>query len=479
MSTDISDLVDNSDATGVAAAVRAGEVTPVELVENAISRYEERNDSLNAIVATCFEDALANAAEIDTSLPFAGVPFVVKDLGASIAGLPHTRGSRLWADDIAEEDSELVRRYRAAGFVPVGVTNAPELGRSPSTEPVLHGPCRNPYDTSRSPGGSSGGTAAAIAAGIVPIGHGNDGGGSIRIPASACGLVGLKPSRARTTSAPSLSLMSYPMGVNHVLSRSVRDTAAVLDLSAGPVPGDPYVILQPERPWLESAERPPERLRVAVATETRDGEAFHPECAQASRSAADLLDELGHEVTEASPDYPLDAMAEVMRTLMGVPLAVFVNQRLRELGRELRDDDLEPFTRMMYDAAGTVSGEQVLVALEYVEQISHTIGGFFEDFDILVTPTLREPSPPLGLLDTTDIDAMINNAGIYASLTSPFNTTGQPAISLPLATGSDGMPIGVQLVAAFGREDLLVSVAAQIEQAQPWSITPAVPDQRS
>lgn len=472
MTGDAAKLMDTLDATGVAEGVKSGRVSAVELMEETIRRMEERNPALNAIVADRAEAALADAAAVDTSLPFAGVPFVVKDLGATVGGLPATRGSRLWADYVAPDDSELVKRYKAAGFVVLGTTNTPEMGKNASTEPLLYGPTRNPYDLDRSPGGSSGGTGAAVAAGIVPIGHGNDGGGSIRIPSSACGLVGLKPSRGRTTSNPALSLMSYPMGIGHVLTRSVRDTAAVLDLTAGPMQGDPYQIAAVGTPWLDQVGAPPGRLRVAVSTDSRQGGPVHPDCVAAVESTAALLAELGHEVEEKEPDYPLEAFTYVMRTIMGVATAVSVNARLAELDRPLRDDDLEPFTRLMYDWASEVSGEEVMIAMDQVEVASLHLGAFFADYDLLLTATLPEPAPVLGYLDTSDPAAMVARAGTFSSLTSPFNTTGQPAISLPLAHDSTGVPIGVQLVANYGREDQLIAVASQVEQARPWSIQP-------
>ena len=471
---DLDDVLDGRDATAVAAAVRAGDATAREVVAAAIGRAEQRNPTLNAFVSTRFDDALADAEAVDPSLPFAGVPFVVKDLGAEVEGLPHTRGSRLFLDDVATADSELVARYRRAGFVILGTTNAPEMGKNASTEPLVHGPTRNPYGLGHSTGGSSGGTAAAIAAGIVPIGHGNDGGGSIRIPAAACGLFGLKPSRGRVTSYPGASLLSYPMGIDHVLTRSVRDSAAVLDCTAGPMPGDPYQIVEPARPWLAEVGADPGRLRIGMLVR-RDGYETHPECAAATEAVAATLGSLGHEVVEAGPDFPAEAMLTVMRTLMGVPLAVKVDRRLAELGRELRDDDLEPFTRVMYDSAGSVSGNEIIQAMELVEEIARTIGAFFVDHDLLLTPTLPQPTPPLGHLDTTDIDAMIQRAGTYSSFTSPFNTTGQPAVSLPLAADAAGRPIGVQMVAAYGREDRLLSVSSQLEVASPWSTEPVWP----
>ena len=472
-------LLDSADATEVARAIRDGEVSARDMTDAAIGRIEDRNPTLNAVISTRFDEARTEADRVDaegvdpSGQPFAGVPFVIKDLGAAIAGLPHTRGSRLWMDDVATEDTELVRRYRAAGFVVLGTTNSPELGKNASTEPVLHGATHNPHDLDRSPGGSSGGTAAAIAGGMVPIGHGNDGGGSIRIPASACGLVGLKPSRARTTAAPERSLLSYPMGINHVLTRSVRDTAHVLDLTAGPVLGDPFVIPPPDRPWLEEvadgARGEVEPLVVGMNLENRDGDAVDPQCAAATEAAARTLEDLGHRVVEAGPTFPLDKMLEVMMTGMGVPLAINVNRRLAELGRPLADDDLEPFTRLMYESATEVTGERALTAMQLVEEIGQEVGAFWGDHDVYLSPTIQVPAPPLGLLDTTDIDSIYAHASKYAAQTSVFNTTGQPAISLPLAHDDGGVPIGVQFVGAFGREDLLIRLAAQIEAATPWS----------
>lgn len=472
MTHDAASLLDNLDATGVAQHVHSGEVRPVELVEECVRRMHERNPALNAIVADRAEQALGEAQRLDPTLPFAGVPFVVKDLGAEVGGLPSTRGSRLWADYVAPQDSELVRRYKAAGFVVVGTTNSPEMGKSASTEPLFHGPTHNPYAADRSAGGSSGGTAAAIAAGIVPIGHGNDGGGSIRIPASACGLVGLKPSRGRTPASPSLSLLSYPMGINHVLTRSVRDTAAVLDLTAGPMQGDPYQIRNDGYPWLDGVGADPGRLKVALSTVDRQGETVHPDCEANVVAIGGLLEELGHEVVEAEPDYPLEAFSYVMKTLMGAATAIAINTRLEELGRDLRDDDIEPFTRIMYEMGASVSGEEVLRAMEQVEAAALQLGRFFADYDLLLTSTMPQPVPPLGYLDTSDPGAMAGRAGIFASLTSPFNTTGQPAVSLPTGHDSTGVPIGIQLVANYAREDQLIQVSSQVESARPWSIEP-------
>lgn len=467
--TDAAALLDREDATTAAEAIRRGDLSAEALVQSAIERVEARNPTLNAVVSTRFDEALAEARAVDPSAPFAGVPFVIKDLGAAITGLPHTRGSRLWVDDVATEDTELVARYRAAGFIVLATTNAPEMGKNASTEPVVHGPTRNPHDLGRSAGGSSGGTAAAIASGMVSIGHGNDGGGSIRIPASACGLVGLKPSRGRNTGWPAAMLLAYPMACDHVLTRSMRDTARVLDLTAGPMPGDPFVITAPSRPWAEEVGADPEPLTIAIDVTQRDGTPVDPACAAAVEATGRTLESLGHRVVEGSPSLSNDKATEVLATMMGVPLALRVNERLAQLGRPLADDDLEPFTRFMYDTAVEVSGERVLNAMELVEEISREIGRFFVDHDLLLCPTMPVPAPPLGLLDTTSIEAMFEHAATYASLTSQYNTTGQPAISLPLGHDDGGVPVGVQLVARFGREDQLIAVGAQLEHATPWS----------
>ncbi len=468
-------LLDQCDATGLAAAISSGTLSAGEALAETLGRLEERNPAVNAVVAR--RDAAA-AAEIERGLPdgpLRGVPFVVKDLGVTVAGLPATNGSRLFAGAVAEHDSEIVRRYRRAGLVIIGTTNTPELGRNATTEPALFGPTRNPHRLTHSSGGSSGGTAAAVAAGIVAVGHGNDGGGSIRIPASACGLVGLKPSRGRTPFAPRRVAMAYPLGVNHVLSRSIRDTALLLDVTAGPVAGDPYVIAPPARPYMEQVGAPPGRCRIAVSTLRPGGDPVHPDCRAAVEDVARGLEDLGHHVEEAAPVYPVEALRLVMRVFMSVPMAADIDARLAALGRPLAEDDLEPFTRMLYQSAASVRGADVVGAHQELEQASWTIGRFFADHDVLLTPTMAEPVPPLGLLDTSDVAVMAQRAGPFAELTSPYNVTGQPAISLPLGRDGNGLPVGVQLVAGFGREDLLLRIASQLEEACPWPTTPAWP----
>lgn len=467
------ELFDTTDAMGLAAAVAAGEVSAEEVVRFALTRIEARNPAINAVVEVRADAALAEAAAGPTG-PLAGVPFVIKDLGVEVAGMRSTGGSRHRADHVAVEDSTIVRRYKQAGLVVVGTTNVPELGRNGSTEPLLHGPTRNPHLPSHSAGGSSGGTAAAIASGMVPAGHGNDGGGSIRIPASACGLVGLKPSRGRVPAHPKLGAFSYPAGINHALTRTVRDSALLLDIAAGPVTGPAFAAPPgPAVSFLAEVGADPGRRRVAVSTARPDGQPSDQSCVAAVERTAALLAELGHEVVEATPDYPLDALQAASRFVMSVPMAADVDAHLATLGRALRDDDLEPFTRILYDTGKAVTGTELVTALNEVERAGWVLGGFFVTHDLLLTPTMPVPPPALGVLDTTDPEAMYRHAAPIASLTSFCNVSGQPAISLPMGRFPSGLPLGVQLVAAFGQEGLLLRVAAQLEAAAPWPVEPA------
>lgn len=457
------------DATATAAAVAAGQVSAREVAEAAIARIEELNPTLNAVVSTRYEQALA---EIDAGLPqgpFTGVPFLVKDLNTHVGGLPATSGSRLFADDIKAEDDELVRRYKRAGLVVLGMTNSPEFGLNASTEPQLYGPTRNPYNVEHSPGGSSGGSAAAVAAGAVPMAHATDGGGSIRIPAAACGLVGLKISRGRTSLYPNATrAFGAPVSVSHAVTTTVRDTAALLDATAGVLPGEAYGFAHPEQSFLAATEREPGRLRIGLVTELREGPAVDPEVKAAVEAAAKLCEELGHEVTQMVPNFAVPDVAVTSAVMMGIGLVAEVDDRLEQLGRELQDDDLEPFTAVLLDMYRQLSGLDVFRAQTRAQEIGWEVGQDFTSYDVLLTPTLAQPPPRLGFLDTTDPEAIYTHAGTYSAFTSVFNVTGMPGISLPLGATSSGLPIGVQLVADLGGEPLLLSLAAQIEKAAPW-----------
>lgn len=456
------ELFDATDATGMADAIRSGEVAASEVVEHAARRVEERNPTINAITEERLDAAVAEAHGDVGDGPLAGVPFVVKDLGADVAGMGSTRGSRLFADVVAQRDSELVARYRRAGLIILGKTNTPELGKNATTEPLLHGPTRNPLDRSRSAGGSSGGSAAAVAAGMVPVGHGNDGGGSLRIPAAACGLVGLKPTRGRVPGQDRQGAIAAPTTVDHVVATSVRDSALLLDVAGGPLPGAGYAAPDHRGRWVDELDRAPGRRRVAVSTLRPDGTPAAPEVVGPVTATARRLEELGHEVVEAAPRFPTDDLAAGFAVSMLVPLVVDVDARLAELGRELADDDLEPFSHVLYEHARAMTSADVVRGLRAVERSGLALGAFFTDHDVLLTPTLAAPTPPLGHLDTTDLETVNDRAATYSAFTSFCNVTGQPAISLPLGQDAQGLPLGVQLVAGFGREALLLRLASQL-----------------
>lgn len=455
------------DAVGTAAAIRSGELTAREAVEQAITRIEKHDRELNAVVGRRFDEALA---EVDAGLPggpLTGVPVLVKDLGMQVAGLPHTRGSRLWAGDVASTDSELVARYRRAGMVVLGTTNTPELGKNASTEPLLHGATRNPWAPTHSPGGSSGGAAAAVAAGFVPVAHGSDGGGSIRIPASMCGLFGLKPSRGRVTTFPVPGALAAPLTVHHALTRTVRDSALLLDIAAAPMPG--AAIGLPRESFAGAAGRDPGRLRIGLLTRRPDGGPTAPEGAAAVRDTAALCERLGHVVEETAWTHDHGPAQASFATLMGISLVHQVSERLARLGRDLRDDDLEPFTRVLLDHhRATLSATDVYEAYAGAETAAWQVGRLFATYDVLLAPTVAMPPPPLGLLDTTDPQALYTEATTYSAWTGILNLTGQPAASLPLGRSADGHPIGVQLVADTGGEALLLALSARLEEAAPW-----------
>jgi amidase len=466
------------DATAQAELVRSGEVSPSELVEAAIARVEKLNPELNAVIHELFEEGRAEAASPDLpDGPFKGVPFLFKDLGAAYAGQPMHLGMRALkeADFRAPVDTYLAERFRAAGFVVIGKTNTPELGILPTTEPVAYGASRNPWNTDHTPGGSSGGSGAAVASGMVPVAHANDGGGSIRIPASVNGLVGLKPTRQRSSEGPLVGDNMGGLTVELALTHTVRDTAAILDAVQGSAPGDPYVAPEPARDYIEELGEEP-KLRIGVAEQPAvPGLESHPDCVAAVRAARDLLVELGHEVEESTP---LNAdMAEALNledtflTRWAAGQAATLDILGTLLGRELTADDVEPLTWALAEEGRTRSAGRYLADTAIHQTVSRAIAGWHESgFDLMLTPTMAEPPVPLGTYDQSGPDPVdaFRRAVPAGAFTAIFNATGQPAISLPLHWNDEGLPIGVQLVAPFGREDLLIQVAAQLEQAQPW-----------
>jgi amidase len=464
------------DATDQAALVRAGKVSARELVDAAIARIERLNPALNAVVIPLFEQARARAAAAGhDAAPFRGVPFLLKDLGARNAGEPYHNGMRFlrglgWVE---ARGTHLAERFRAAGLVSLGKTNTPELGTMTTTEPVAYGPSRNPWDPARSTGGSSGGSAAAVASGMVPLAHANDGGGSIRIPASECGLVGLKPSRGRTSLGPESGELWAGLVVEHVVTRSVRDTAAVLDAVAGPMPGDPYVAPPPDRPFAAEVGAAPGRLRIGLMARAPGGAAtVHADCAAAVADAGRLLESLGHVVEESHPA-ALDEHEFLQ--FFGEVVASWVAWELDDwgvrTGRPLGPDDVEPVNRALAEMGRGLAASRYIAAVRWLQAHTRRVAAWWAGgFDLLLTPTLAEPPPPLGEFSSPDDPWRGYVRSVpFAIFTSPFNTTGQPAISLPLFWNDRGLPIGLQLVAAYGREDLLLRIAAQLEAARPWA----------
>lgn len=456
------------DATAQAELVAKGEVGAGELAEAAVARIEKVDGSVNAVIHRRFDRALQEIAAGLPAGPFHGVPFLIKDLFADSAGDPAHNGNRAMRDMAwtAERDSWLVGRLRAAGFAFLGRTNTPEFGLVPVTESEAYGACRNPWDLSRSPGGSSGGSAAAVAAGMVSVAHASDGGGSIRIPASMCGLVGLKPSRGRTTLGPDGD--ESGLSVQHVVARSVRDTAALLDVLSGPGPGDMVVAPPPLQPYVSDARTGPPQLRIGLLDTSPTGP-LDPECRAAVLGAGQLLEQLGHVV---SADHPEIGQEESRR----FGLRWVVNARVRlswlseRLGREATADDVEPLTWAMASVGASVSGADYATAVAGGSAVARRFGRWWEDHDLLVTPTLGQLPPLVGELEPPADDpfATQERTGQLVPFTTHFNVTGQPAISLPLHVSADGLPVGVQIVAAYGREDLLIQVASQLEAAAPW-----------
>jgi len=478
--SDIERLLDENDTIGLAALVATGQVTSLELVDASIARIEARNPTLNSVVARRYDEVRAEAASGSANSPIAGVPFLVKDLNCDVAGLPSTNGSRLFADVVATRNSELTSRFKSAGLLILGNTNTPEFGKNASTEPLLFGPAHNPWNTDYSTGGSSGGSASAVAGGMVTAAHANDGGGSIRIPASECGLFGLKPTRGRTPTWPAAAAFAYPMGIGHAVTRSVRDSAAILDAIARPLPGDPYPA--PPAPtagsFLAALEQSPSQLRVGMSTTSPTGAEIHPAGVRAIEHIAAVLEQLGHVVVEGSPKWEPSMPGTALSVIMGVTTARIIEDRLAELGRELRDDDIEPFTRFLHDRMLGLSGIEVSHALQDIEIVSRDVARFFDSHDLWLTATLPVAVPKLGWLDTTSNEAMFSRAGRFSELTAVFNVTGQPAASIPGGFDENGLPVGVQLVGRHCSEELLLQVAAQIEQLSPWPTLAPWPPQR-
>lgn len=471
MSDDFSPL----DATAQAELVRSGQVSPLELVEAAISRIEKLNPEINAVIHTLFDQATESARGSLPDGPFRGVPLLLKDLGAGLAGQPYHLGTKLLKEHAFRlpMDTYLGQRFRNAGFVTLGKTNVPEFGILPTTEPKAYGATKNPWDTTRSAGGSSGGSAAAVASGMVAIAHANDGGGSIRIPASENGLVGLKTTRQRISEGPLLGDNMSGLTVELAVSKSVRDTAAILDAVQGPAPGDPYFAPPVERPYVEELGADPGSLRIGVWTDPITDDVAHPDVVAAANEAARLLESLGHSLERAdlSDLEGLDLYGSFL-VRWGAGQAALLRQVGMLIGKDVTEGDVEPLTWNLAQMGLSSSAADYLGAISQHQVMGRMVARVFESgLDLILSPTLGEPPPPLGTFDDSGPDPLValERARLTATFCAAFNATGHPAISLPLGQNADGMPIGVQLVAAAGREDLLIRVASQLETASPWA----------
>ena len=461
------------DGLGLAALVAKGEVSPLELTEAAIERTERHNGAINAVVYKAYDEARKAAVGDLPDGPFKGVPFLVKDLLIAVAGWPRTSGSRFAANAgvTDAEDSGLMKRYRSSGVVPLGKTNLPEFGITGTSEPALFGACRNPWNTDHIAGGSSGGSAAAVAAGIVPMAHGGDGLGSIRIPASCCGLVGLKVTRDRNPHLPDGYDFAQGNVVENVMTRTVRDSAAMLDVTGVPEPASPYAHPPKERPYMEEIEREPGKLRIAWSGETPAGHPIHPEVMGALEATAKLLEGLGHEVVNQGLGVDMRKIYGAMASLAGANYAAGMKRLIDYIGREPEEDELEPLTWAALKGGRKVSGVDALYSVQERRMVVRPILQFFETWDVFLTPVMGTPPPPIGYLDPVKVPVSEfprRNAEVFP-FAAPFNFTGQPSISLPLAQSSTGLPIGMMFSARYADEATLFRLAAQLEQAQPWA----------
>lgn len=480
----------NYDGLGLAELVRKKKVTPAELAEEAIQRIETHNPKLNAVINKLYERA-RNAAKSDLpDGPFKGVPFLIKDLMSTLEGIPTSMGNKLWKDIPAKADSELARRWLKSGVVVVGKTNTPEFGLTPYTESDTFGPARNPWDTERTPGGSSGGSGAAVAARIVPMATGGDGGGSIRIPSSACGLFGLKPTRGRTPLGPEVGESWSGFTIEHVLTRSVRDSAAMLDATAGADVGAPYII--PEAgPFLKEVGKKPGKLKVAFSTKPMLGKKVHADCVQGVEETVQLLQELGHEVEEAAPVIDGEAYSLAFLTILAGHMRADIEEAAEAAGKKVSVDDFDVESLGLGIFGTILKASDYVRAMRYLQKVSRQIGRFFEDYDVLLTPVLNQPPVKIGELAPSPSEQallktigrlganwVLNALGVIKQLaaqnyefipwTPVFNVTGQPAMSVPLHWNEAGLPIGMHFVGRWGNEATLFRLAGQLEKAKPW-----------
>ncbi|MDE0886871.1 MAG: amidase [Myxococcota bacterium] len=462
---------DQHDAVGLAELVAQGEVSPEELLDEALTRMGHLNPTLNAVVIPMEEEARGTLAAGLPKGPLSGVPFLLKDLALNYAGVRTTHGCRIFAESIPERDSELTRRYRAAGLVVFGKSASPEFGLTTTTESLLFGQTRNPWNLEHVAGGSSGGAAAAVAAGMLPLAHASDGGGSIRIPAACCGLFGLKPSRGRMPFGPDVGEGWSGMSTMHAVSRSIRDSATLLDASDGADIGAPYPAPPKARPYREEIDREPAPLRIALLEETFNGLPTDPDCLDAVRDAAKLCETLGHHVELAKFSIDTQALATSTQTIMGGNVASLLDDRAAALGRELREDDMEPFTWTILQGVRERSAADYARAIRGVHAVGRQVENFLQSFDMILSPTMGAPPEKLGVLalSNPDLPTLVTRLMTSVGYTQIFNASGHPAMSVPLFWNSEGLPIGIQFAARLGQEGTLFRLAGQLEKARPWA----------
>jgi amidase len=458
------------DGLGLAELVRKGEISPAELVEAAIERIERHNPAINAVVHKAYDEARATAKRPLPEGPFTGVPFLVKDLLIQVAGWPRTSGSRFCLGIVDDADSGLMRRYRESGVIAIGKTNLSEFGIVGTTETALFGPCGNPWNLGHIVGGSSGGSAAAVAAGLVPMAHGGDGRGSIRIPASCCGLVGLKPTRDRNPHLPDGYDFAQGYVTEHVLTRTVRDCAAMLDVTGRPEPASPYAPPAKARPYVEEIEQSPGRLRIAWSTETANGRPVHPEVQAAVERVADLLARLGHEVVPRGLGVDQRALWGAQNAFSGANYAAGMKRLIDQVGREPEPDELEPMTWASLKGGRRFTGAEAMWDMQELRMLARGVLALFGTFDVYLCPTLYAPPPPLGYLSpvTNAPRDVGRRQAEFFSASGPFNMTGQPSISLPLCWSASGLPMGMMFSARYADEATLFRLAAQLEKEFPW-----------
>jgi amidase len=457
------------DAVDLARLIKEGSVTAAEVLESAIEKTESLNPVLNAIVTTMYEEA-RESARSEFRGPLAGVPFLIKDINM-VKGVRCSMGGRLWADFIPDHDSEIVKRYREAGLILFGKTNTPEVGLAATTESVFLGPCKNPWDLTRTTGGSSGGSAAAVAAGILPVAHATDGGGSIRIPASCCGLVGLKPTRGRTPMGPDVGEGWGSMASGHVVSRTVRDSALFLDVTHGPANGDPYHPPYFDGSYFKEHQIDPGKLRIAVDMSPNSTGKVHEECRSGIEATVKLLESLGHEVEELKLEFDKELFGTATYVLVASNVANTLQSRAEVLGiNELSLEHVETNTMNAAELGKLFTGLDYAKAMGIIHSMGRLVESKFDQYDLILSPTLLQPPVPLGYMDTNDGDQEKYGESInqFWGFTHLYNATGNPAISLPLHWSKDNLPVGMQFAASFGNELLLLQLANQLEQAQPW-----------